>query len=371
MRQTRKIKMTEAVVRNLPAPEKSEVTYTSLTQNLTLRVLNTGTKTWVARIWNGDTGKVQKRKLGVWPAMTCANAVKALEALQREMVDAKLNKPKVVVTLGKAVTRYIDRLVYKGKSLSCINTTKNAWDRIPKDLLDTELSEVVPYDLSQLVSTLHKTKPGVALHLRRTLKATCKMALENEWTEKDRTLSIKPVRSKPNTKLCSLEELALVMAECRAQPDVDKKAAFLLLAATGQRGNEIQSLLWGDIDPDANTITVRAENRNHREQHVVPMNELAHEALALLERKEEHRHVFPRAHRDWISAFGRQLGVTAGVDFNSQQLRKHFISGLLSEGAPLHVVQALSGYKDAKVLLSAYAIANKQRTQEAIKLVNH
>lgn len=77
------------------------------------------------------------------------------------------------------------------------------------------------------------------------------------------------------------------------------------------------------------------------------------------------------AHRNWLSDFGKVQGCKAKVKgFGVHQLRKAVISNLLSQGVPVHVVQQVSGHKDASILMKHYAISTENQTKEATQCIS-
>ena len=121
-------------------------------------------------------------------------------------------------------------------------------------------------------------------------------------------------------------------------------------------------LRWEDIYEDR--IVFPASIRKQRTTHTVWLNELAIEALSLLSKGKGQ--LFPMAHRNWLSDFGKVQGKKAGVSgFGVHQLRKAVISNLLSKGIPIHVVQQISGHRDTTILLKHYAISTEEQTFEA------
>lgn len=356
-------KFTEQTLRTLEIPDSGETTYTiTYTRGLTLRVRSTGKKTFYARLWQPETKKVLRRKLGEWPAMSCSLAISAIEKLKRNLEDKKWQSNITRMTLGQAYSNYLERKRVEGKSTSFIQQIEQAWRCVPDTLRLMLLDDVPLYDLANLVTEVARNRKGTAFHVRRLLKAVYKQAMINEWCTKDRTLTIDPIKLQPKRLLVSNEQISKVLHTARQHPDKHKVSALLLCAATGQRGAEIMRLRWENILEDS--IVFPANIRKQGTEHTVWLNELAREALSHLSRG--HGSLFPMAHRNWLSDFGKVQGKKAGVaGFGVHQLRKAVISNLLTKGVPVHVVQQVSGHKDATILLKHYAISTEQQAKAA------
>ncbi|WP_171099571.1 tyrosine-type recombinase/integrase [Ruegeria sp. HKCCD7255] len=212
------------------------------------------------------------------------------------------------------------------------------------------------YRLSDLVAEIATERKGTAFHVRRLLKAVYKIALINEWCSKDRTLTIEPVAIQPKRLLVSNEGIARVLEVARQHSDKHKVCALLLCAATGQRGSEIMKLHWENIREDS--ILFPAEIRKQRVEHTVWLNHLAREALSYL--KKGTGPIFPMAHHNWLSDFGKVQGRKAKVKgFGVHQLRKAVISNLLSQGV---VNQFCSATRPTRILNQRMAVSPAYRS---------
>ncbi|WP_319544735.1 tyrosine-type recombinase/integrase [Ruegeria conchae] len=360
-------KLTEQTLRNLPVPETGELTYTATyTKGLTIRIRNSGTKVFYARLWNPRTKAVLRRKLGEWPDMSCALAVKALEKLKRQQEENKWIEEEIHYTLAQAFDYYQAKKVSEEKSASFLQQIDQAWRCVPMDLRATLLDQIPLHQLSDLVAKIAMERKGTAFHLRRLLKAIYKVSLINEWCTKDRTLTIEPIPISPRRLLVDNEQIAKVLDVARQHKDQHKVCALLLCAATGQRGSEIMGLCWENIQEDS--IIFPAEIRKQRTEHIVWLNDLAREALSYLPRGKGP--IFPMAHRNWLSDFGKVQGRKAKVKgFGVHQLRKAVISNLLTQGLPVHVVQQVSGHKDASILMKHYAISTESQAKDAAQKI--
>ncbi len=360
-------KLTEQTLRTLKHPSSGELTYTiTYTRGLTVRVRSTGAKVFYARLWNPQTKKVLRRKLGEWPEMSCALATKALNSLKRDLEDQRWSAEIFRPTLAQAFKYYLERKTKEQKSTSFLQQLEQAWRCVPQDLRTMPLDDIPLHRLSDLVAEIAQARKGTAFHVRRLLKALYKMSRINEWCTKDRTLTIEPIRLRPKRLLVDNAQIAKVLQTARQHPDKHKVCALLLCAATGQRGAEVMRLRWENILEDR--IVFPASIRKQRVEHTVWLNELAREALSYL--SAAHGPIFPMAHRNWLSDFGKVQGRKAGIaGFGVHQLRKAVISNLLTDGVPVHVVQQVSGHSDASILMKHYAISTEQQACEAAKSI--
>lgn len=359
----------EKTIKGLKGSPSAEVTYTfTYTLGLTLRIAPSGSKTFYARIWNPVTRKVLRRKLGRWPEMNAATAQKALREFKREMVERRWSQPVFRPSLSKAYSSFVERKKLEQKSVSYLQQLDQAWNCIPDEIRSLRLDDIPMCELSNLVLNISSERKGTAFHLRRLLKAIYKYALANEWCVKDRTLTITPIHLQPRRLLVDNSQIAKVLEVARMHQDKHKVSALLICAGTGQRGAEIMRLRWENVGTER--IVFPADIRKQRTEHVVWINQLAREGLSLLPVGKGP--LFPMAHRNWLSDFGKVIGRKAGVkQFGVHQLRKAVVSNLLSQGVPVHIVQQVTGHKDASILMKHYAISTTRQTKAAVMEIEY
>jgi integrase len=383
LKQTLKFKFTEASVLAVSIPDKRERTYTDAhTQGLALRVLNTGIRTYYARLWNPRTKTTRRIKIGDASVVSLRYARDTVCDLRQAQEERRHRPAERVCVLSDVFEAFIVERRARGCTEGYIGQNQRAWQQVPSELRGRELDEIVANDLDQPILALRKTHPGSAQHLRRLLKGLWRLSMINRWCKYNATLDLPTSATPPRRERLSDDDLHTLLEGARrdahnngASDDcgavIARRAAMLmLLAATGQRMNEVRTLLWSDITDEA--IVFRAENRKQAKDHTVYRNDLADEAISIL-----------KTHRDDISpcaellpAFGRheaynyskRLSARLGITHvYPHLLRKTLISRLLSKGVPVHVVQQVSGHADASILLKHYAIAREDEAQAAVK----
>jgi integrase len=146
------------------------------------------------------------------------------------------------------------------------------------------------------------------------------------------------------------------------------KPLVLLALNTGLRRGELFSLTWGDVDLDAQILTVRAASAKSGQTRRIPLNV---EALALLtawrKRQESAEgYVFPGADGTRLTNITKSW---AGVvklaklkGFNFHDLRHSFASKLVQGGIDLNTVRTLLGHSEiATTLIYAHLAPDNLR----------
>ncbi len=346
-----------------------EITYTaSCTQGLTLRVLSSGQRSYYSRLWNSRTKRILRVKLGDAELISIKQAKAAVFRLRQELAAERINGPEQTVQcLSDAYQSFMEDLVSRRVSESYHRQNALAWKRVPSRLRKLELREITHSDLSLLIRNLYAELPGTAYSLRRLLRGIFRLAIINRRCTYDPSVSLPFTPIKARREVLSDADLSVLISIVRkdAKRHPARSCLFLLLAATGQRTNEVRTLLWSDVRSDR--IEFRAEHRKNKQSHTVYRNALADEALSLLDRGIGNKPVFPKGGRAWMAAYGTRLQERTGIRFTMHMLRKTLISRLLAQGTPVHIVAGISGHTDVATLMKHYAVSRDDELQAAVK----
>ncbi len=146
---------------------------------------------------------------------------------------------------------------------------------------------------------------------------------------------------------------------------------FLLARYTGLRKSQLMRLRWEDVDLDRRMLRIRPElgkTRHERKGRIIPISPHLVEELAGWGVREGWlidtgpRNSKREPHRAWVLEIWERAKVRREV-WGSQQgrrgqplhaFRHGFITGLVLEGTPIHLVQQLVGHKPRSVTEAVY-----------------
>jgi site-specific recombinase XerD len=164
-----------------------------------------------------------------------------------------------------------------------------------------------------------------------------------------------------NTKVRFLDtdEEARLRVALKQEGRPEHLAPMVLLSMlTGLRRGELTSLLRGDCDMDARTVTVRAAAAKGKRPRTIPLNAEAHALLKAWFKKHPRKPgqvVFGVL--DLKKTFATLLRDAKITNFWWHALRHHFASRLVQRGVPLNTVRELLGHADLKMTLRYAALA--------------
>jgi integrase len=213
-------------------------------------------------------------------------AKELLEQIRRgtDPVSEKAERNRLAVDL--AFSRYADLFVEKYAKRSQVRSWAQAQRVLDHDikpvLRDRPLHEITRGEVKRLLEELADRAPALARYAHAKLRKLFRWAVDRG------DLSVSPIAEmKPpaptvsRDRVLSDAELARVwhVAETLGYPF---GPIVRMLAATGQRTNEVASMRWRDVDLDTRTWTIPAERAKNGQAHVVPLNDLAMAILANL-----------------------------------------------------------------------------------------
>lgn len=207
-----------------------------------------------------------------------------------------------------------------------------------------------------------KTKPrgrsistggdGTAVQVLRILKSALGFAVENEWIDRNPMIGVKlPPTNARDTYLSDKqwERLGAALDEAEALGEHPHALNIIrLLALTGARRGEIESLRWRDVDLERGFV-VLPDTKTGRAAW--PLSRPALELLASLPR-EQSPYVFPAArgdgHYQGLNNVWPRIRARAGLEgVRLHDLRHSFASVGAGGGVGLPVVGKLLGHKQA------------------------
>nr|WP_194246627.1 integrase arm-type DNA-binding domain-containing protein [Pseudomonas syringae] len=275
-------------------------------QGLCIEVTPSGGKLW--RLRYRFDGKAKMLSLGIYPAITLAQARERREAARRMLaqgVDPSAHKQQEktaaaaqVLTMELLAREWYDY----NRPRWAPATSSKVLQYLESDIFPVigrqPASEVQRPELVELVRKIEKREAfNVARKVRQWLSQIFRFGLAkgvvpgNPATDLDVVAAHAPrTRHHPHVSEGELPELLerLETAQC----DITSKIAIRLLALTAVRPGELRLAPWSEFDLDAATWTIPAARMKARRPHIVP---LPRQAVALLRALHELTGTYPLA----------------------------------------------------------------------------
>ncbi len=345
--------------------------------------------TWQLRVFEGvDEISGKKRYRSKTFRGTKREAQKALNALVAE-VDRGAVAP-AAKSVGELLDAWLEHIEHLGRSPTTLYGYRRLVAQLPDGFKNKPLGKVTPKlvdDLYRHLGTVGKRKPATVQRFHAVLRAAFGQAERWGWVERSPIDRATPPRvHRDEVRPPEVDAVLKVIEAAEQSRSPENALVFRLLAATGCRRGEVVGLQWGDVDFDADPITVtlrRAVVKVERQlivkatkTHAVRTVGLDPDTAALLRDQwkraveiglaggvppEPEHFVFQRQpgstepmSPDRISQAWRRCCQDVGVKARLHDLRHLQASMLLDAGEAVTVVAARLGHRDTSTTLKVY-----------------
>jgi integrase len=345
-------RLTELAIQKARPPAKGQIElWDGALPGLGLRISAGGTKAWV--LVYRMHGRPRRFTFGRWPMLGLINARKAarkalgvVEAgMDPAAIRAENRERNERDTFEAVVSHFIERYA-KPKNRSWRETERllqrelvPLWRRRP-------IATISRRDVIEALDAI--VDRGAPVIACRTLAAVRKLfnwSLERGIIEATPVTGIgAPASVESRDRVLDDEELAAVWRACDGLR-WPFGPMFKLLILTGQRRDEVASMLWRDLDFERRIWTLPREVTKSDRAHIVPLSPLALDLLSSLPRLGE-GYVFPsrrQASDQPASGFSHakaRLDRLSGVKgWRLHDLRRTVASGMARLGVLPHVIE--------------------------------
>jgi integrase len=355
------MKFTARGIASLESPKSGRTEYWDESMaGFGLRVSSSGVKTWMTMYRH--KGRKRRHTLGTFPSMTLADAYEKARISLNEAANGKdpagvKRSERISDTFGELAHEYLERHA---------KLKKKSWKHdeyiLNRELLpvwkNMKASEVVRRDVLKVLDA--NVERGAPIQANRVLALVRKIynfGIARDIVAHNPCVAV-PMPSKPKSRdrVLSAEEIRKVWHS--ASQDHPNIAAMLKLRLlTAQRGGEIQSMRWEDIDLDSENWNIPAELSKNGLAHRVPLSKQALEILEPLQlERGESTHVFPspvgaKAHIENIQKAIQRVRDRkgCGVEFVGHDLRRTAASYMASLGVPRLVISKILNHVESGV----------------------
>lgn len=339
---------------------------------------------WMARLRVGD------RRIAVYGKTRAEARRKLDEAKRQSAILGAAPEPK---TLGHVLDTWLAS--EDGRLSASTLAAYRHWSKtIRVEIGDrTPIDRITPPRVEMLLAS-YRGRPRGALYVYQTLHRAFAHTVRWGW------LAANPV-DRVNRPRYKVEERA-VWAPEQARRFLDSagrwRTLWLVAMASGCRPGELRGLLWGDVDFEAGTITVRrsvtcvngydvhTEGKTKRSRRTITLEPEAMAALRDWKRQQakELLHLGARNPKGsvWTSEDGTLVTYSpllhafkrdarrAGLEGTPYLMRHWHASMLLGDGEPVPDVSARLGHANPHITMTTYAHAIPGRRQ-APKVLGH
>ena len=215
--------------------------------------------TWQLRVFDGVdeiTGKKQYRSETF--RGTKREAQKALNALVAE-VDRGAVAP-AAKTVGELLDAWLDHIEHLGRSPTTLHGYRRLIAQLPAGFRNQPLAKVTPKlvdDLYRHLGTVGRRRPATVLRFHALLRTAFGQAERWGWIERSPIDRATPPRvHRDEIRPPSVEAVLKVIDAAERSRSPENALVLRLLAATGCRRGEAVGFQWGDVDIDADPVTV-------------------------------------------------------------------------------------------------------------------
>ena len=270
---------------------------------LTLRVADTGGKSWVMRV----TVDGQRRNVGLggYPVVGLAEARELAESKRRAIREGRDPiEDRRAALLAAATLAAIP--TFREVTETVIERRRPTWssDRHAKQWTESLTLHAFPVvghkridaistgDVLDILEPIWTVKAETATRLKQRIKVVMDYAVAREWRADnpangalDAVLTRRPRMKAHHPALPYADVPAAVAAirDSNARPATRLGFEFLILTAA--RAGEVVGATWQEIDLEARTWTIPAARMKARKEHRVPLSD---RAVAILEAARDH-----------------------------------------------------------------------------------
>ena len=281
---------------------------------LRLRVDKNNNKNWVFRY--SMFGKSKDMGLGKFPIVTLNDArqklVNAKKIIYEGKDPIKLKKEKQIELKRKSITfkKIRDEFIETFQVEWSNSKHKNQWINTLKTYADPIIGDLAPSEIKthhvlSILKPIWSSKHETASRVRQRLERIFSYCIASDFMDRPNPASLKdnlefllPKVSKSLSvqHLRSLDYQALpFLIPKLINPHTTPSLALALLITTACRTNEVIGSTWNEINLKDKVWVIPAHRMKMRQEHTVPLNDLALRVLNLIEKNNASPFIFLNA----------------------------------------------------------------------------
>ena len=352
-------KLDRNTIGKLPAPTGGKfdvVHWDDDLPGLGLRVLQSGTRSWVVRYRVGRRQRVIT--LGKMSILSPGQArSKASEILSKaklgEDISTEIRSKKTATgaTLLDLVEIYIKRYAEKNQRPNTRVETKRLLYVKWKPLHHLAISQVNRQLVAERLAKIEiETSAITRNRARAALSRLFTWAMQEGLAENNPVVDTAKRSEAARDRVLSADELTAIWSATSGPGDYN--AIVRLLMLTGQRREEVAGAHWRELDFEQSLWRIEGERTKNGRPHVVPLSSAALSIFAQLSSSADRNLVFGSGQGPFSgwSKSKERLDRRAGiVNWRLHDLRRTLVTGMAEIGIQPHVIEAvvnhISGHK--------------------------
>ena len=281
---------------------------------LRLRVDKNNNKNWVFRY--SMFGKSKDMGLGKFPIVTLNDArqklVNAKKIIYEGKDPIKLKKEKQIELKRKSITfkKIRDEFIETFQVEWSNSKHKNQWINTLKTYADPIIGDLAPSEIKthhilSILKPIWSSKHETASRIRQRLERIFSYCIASDFMERPNPASLKdnlefllPKVSKSlsvqHLRSLDYQDLPFLIPKL-INPHTTPSLALALLITTACRTNEVIGSTWNEINLKDKVWVIPAHRMKMRQEHTVPLNDLALRVLNLIEKNNASPFIFLNA----------------------------------------------------------------------------
>ena len=281
---------------------------------LRLRVDKNNNKNWVFRY--SMFGKSKDMGLGKFPIVTLSDArqklVNAKKIIYEGKDPIKLKKEKQIELKRKSITfkKIRDEFIETFQVEWSNSKHKNQWINTLKTYADPIIGDLAPSEIKthhvlSILKPIWSSKHETASRVRQRLERIFSYCIASDFMDRPNPASLKdnlefllPKVSKSlsvqHLRSLDYQDLPFLIPKL-INPHTTPSLALALLITTACRTNEVIGSTWNEINLKDKVWIIPAHRMKMRQEHTVPLNDLALRVLNLIEKNNASPFIFLNA----------------------------------------------------------------------------
>ena len=272
-----RINLTDLAVKNLPPPERGQVTY--LDKNIPgfgVRVSRGGAKTFVL-----VSGPHRKRTtLGRYPIVTLSKArERARDILAEKQLGIHHEAPRI--TFEEGYERFSKMYEAKNRPKTVYEMERIAKRHLLPAFRNYQLNDITAHDVAAIIAKLRKT-PAERQSVFVAMRTVFRWFVRRRFIKASPVAEIDaPVAPPSRERVLTDAELTEVLRKAVADTSIFGKIVQLL-GITGQRKGQLTYLRREYVDEGARLITWPSSSMKGKRSHLIPLTPMAAAIVATL-----------------------------------------------------------------------------------------
>jgi integrase len=353
-----KIKLTKSVIDAIEPTSKDEVYWDAALPGFGVKVTPKGRKVFIAlyRV-RGGTSRLRKYTIGPYGKLTLHHARATAQRVFAERFEGRDPAAEKLEQRRREVVDRVDDLIeaFAVEHLSTIRSGRAIGQQLRREVIPVwghrSIHDIKRRDVSSLVFQVAAQRtPNSAHRLLKGTKRFFSWCLGRAVLESSPALGIQSgYREVSRDRVLSDEELTRVIKSAR-EIGGPFGGIVELLALTGQRREEVNQMIWDEVNLNQRIWTLPAARAKNGRLHVVHLSEQAVAVLAQPDRGQTF--IFSNTPRSFqrFNRAKRRLDAMSGVqNWVLHDLRRTCVSGMARLGIAPHIADKILNHQSGTI----------------------